>query len=485
MSPAPSPWKPGDVRSASIRRRSRKRRTEHREPVELHPVPELGPVRVVLVLQPPRWSRPTACRWESASSLMRTSVQAGGITIPRMRASVPGRRTGRRAVVVAEALAPSNPAEVSLRPTGGAMTGRDGLRRAACRRRVRATMNTVASRRRRSARRQNAPMADELDLDEPRPATAAAQTWARGAVSDVQPLTGGASSLTFTGLVTGGPTDGRALVLKVAPPGLEPVRNRDVARQARLMRRSRGARRPRADRLLRGRRRAARGVAVPRDEHRARRVPRADPHASARPTCCRSCPRGRSARRDARGAAPGDPDAVGLGGEKRYTLDDEIKRWTRAFETVDERMNAALPRSRGAALRHHAAGVARRGVPRRLPPRQHALRRHRGRGAHRLGDLVVVGPRLDLAWFLFFTDEAEHPMASNPGPTGCRPPRRCSTRTSRSRRGTGRPRVVPLPHPLQGGGRDRVLMKRLIKAGGDAGNATRRSPRSPSSASSG
>jgi aminoglycoside phosphotransferase (APT) family kinase protein len=27
-------------------------------------------------------------------------------------------------------------------------------------------------------------------------------------------------------------------------------------------------------------------------------------------------------------------------------------------------------------------------------------------------------PRLDLAWFVFFTDDASHPMASNPGPTG-------------------------------------------------------------------
>jgi len=81
-------------------------------------------------------------------------------------------------------------------------------------------------------------MADELDLDElARRATAAAQSWApRCAISDVQPLTGGASSLTFTGLVTGGPVAGERIVLKVAPPGLEPVRNRDVARQARLMR---------------------------------------------------------------------------------------------------------------------------------------------------------------------------------------------------------------------------------------------------------
>ena len=55
-------------------------------------------------------------------------------------------------------------------------------------------------------------------------------------------------------------------------------------------------------------------------------------------------------------------------------------------------------------------------------------------GDYRLGNMLCDGgdvaalidweiwslsdPRLDLAWFLFFTEEAEHPMASNPGPTG-------------------------------------------------------------------
>ena len=86
-------------------------------------------------------------------------------------------------------------------------------------------------------------MPGEVDLDElAARATAAAQSWVPGCViDDVQPLTGGASSLTFTGRVVGGPPEVERIVLKVAPPGLEPVRNRDVARQARLMRALDGA----------------------------------------------------------------------------------------------------------------------------------------------------------------------------------------------------------------------------------------------------
>src|SRR6266576_1778467 len=86
-------------------------------------------------------------------------------------------------------------------------------------------------------------MPGEVDLDElAARATKAAQGWAPGCTIDgVQPLTGGASSLTFTAHVTNGPPDHDRIVLKVAPPGLEPVRNRDVARQARLMRALAGA----------------------------------------------------------------------------------------------------------------------------------------------------------------------------------------------------------------------------------------------------
>jgi aminoglycoside phosphotransferase (APT) family kinase protein len=64
----------------------------------------------------------------------------------------------------------------------------------------------------------------ELDLDELRRRLESA------AVTEVTPLAGGASSLTFRG-----ERDGRAVVVKVAPPGVAPVAHRDVLRQARIM----------------------------------------------------------------------------------------------------------------------------------------------------------------------------------------------------------------------------------------------------------
>ena len=235
----------------------------------------------------------------------------------------------------------------------------------------------------------------------------------------MQPLTGGASSLTFTALVTGGPTEHERIVLKVAPPGLEPVRNRDVARQARLMRALAGA--P--------------GVRVPsvffEDDgdppevspfHAMNVVPGEclEPILQAPPPDVLPVIPDRAFAAAAMLAALHrvDPVAVGLGGEKETTLDDEIKRWTRAFETVDERMNARYL---------EAEELLFDTMPPALP---HAI----CHGDYRLGNMLCDGaevaalidweiwslsdPRLDLAWFLFFTDEAKHPMASNPGPTG-------------------------------------------------------------------
>jgi aminoglycoside phosphotransferase (APT) family kinase protein len=264
-------------------------------------------------------------------------------------------------------------------------------------------------------------MPAELDLEDlARRATAAAQGWAPGCtVSGVQPLTGGASSLTFTGLVTDGPVAGERIVLKVAPPGLEPVRNRDVARQARLMRALDGA--P--------------GVRVPsvyfEDDGDPPEVPPFHamdivPGECLEPLLQAPPPEVMPRVPDRAFAAAAmlaalhrvDPVAVGLGEEKRTSLEAEIKRWTRAFETVDEQMNARYQEAEALLFAT-------------MPP---ALPDAICHGDYRLGNMLCDGgevsalidweiwslsdPRLDLAWFLFFTPEAKHPMASNHGPTG-------------------------------------------------------------------
>src|SRR6476659_8977755 len=64
-----------------------------------------------------------------------------------------------------------------------------------------------------------------LDLDELR------QRLVPLGAADVAPLAGGASSLTFSARV-----GDQRVVVKVAPPGLPPVLNRDVLRQARVLR---------------------------------------------------------------------------------------------------------------------------------------------------------------------------------------------------------------------------------------------------------
>src|SRR5260221_1875849 len=75
--------------------------------------------------------------------------------------------------------------------------------------------------------------------------------WRPGAhVLGVSPLTGGTSSLTFLAELAGVAAGETPVVLKVAPPGLAPVRNRDVLRQARLQKAVQGDRRPLAPDVL-------------------------------------------------------------------------------------------------------------------------------------------------------------------------------------------------------------------------------------------
>ena len=54
-------------------------------------------------------------------------------------------------------------------------------------------------------------------------------------VADVEQIVGGTSSLTYVATLQEAGVSPQRVIVKVAPPGIEPVRNRDVLRQARVL----------------------------------------------------------------------------------------------------------------------------------------------------------------------------------------------------------------------------------------------------------
>jgi aminoglycoside phosphotransferase (APT) family kinase protein len=251
-------------------------------------------------------------------------------------------------------------------------------------------------------------------------AQAAAEAWNPAArITSITPLTGGASSLTFTAMVDG--VDGTdRVVLKVAPPGLMPLRNRDVLRQGRLMRGLHG--RP--------------GVAVPPVYFDDGGDPPDTPPFVAMGFVPGECiepvlrderdPDGFDDIR-ARALAAAvmlanvhavDPVEAGLGDEPVVSIADEIDRWTRAFETlppelagdyvpIGERLHTAIPAPLPPVINH---GDYRLGNTLSGDGRIHSIIDW---------EIFSVGdPRIDLTWFTFFTDEAHHPADRGGGPTG-------------------------------------------------------------------
>jgi aminoglycoside phosphotransferase (APT) family kinase protein len=219
-----------------------------------------------------------------------------------------------------------------------------------------------------------------------------------GAV-DVRPLAGGASSLTYAAHV-----DGRRVVVKVAPPGLPPVLNRDVLRQARLVR-------------------ALQPTCVPVPEivwEDAGDPPQMPPlfvmsfveGSSLEPLfdavgdepAALVAERMRAAATTLAALHALDPDALGLAGEPRLTPSSEIDRWTTLLDTVDPGL---APGWQDVAARLRAT------VPPLVEPRI-------VHGDFRLGNLLAVGseitavvdweiwavgdPRVDLGWFLVNAD---------------------------------------------------------------------------------
>jgi aminoglycoside phosphotransferase (APT) family kinase protein len=239
--------------------------------------------------------------------------------------------------------------------------------------------------------------------------------WRPGArVRDVSPLTGGTSSLTFLVELAGVPAGETPVVLKVAPPGLPPLRNRDVLRQARLQQGLQGSRRPLAPDVL---------FSDPGD-------PPDVPPFMAMNLVAGECVEpvlSDEAERPAPGVVRARffdavevlaqlhgivPAEAGLADEAVVGLADEVDRWTLAFATLPREMAGDYER---------AAKALRASMPAPLPPAVN-------HGDYRLGNTLCEGmrvnavidweiwsvgdPRVDLSWMTFFTDDAGHPAVA-------------------------------------------------------------------------
>ncbi|MFZ0040284.1 MAG: phosphotransferase family protein [Solirubrobacteraceae bacterium] len=239
---------------------------------------------------------------------------------------------------------------------------------------------------------------------------AARQRWPAARIEDLEPLQGGISSLTFSAaLREAGEHDGR-VVLKVAPPGLAPVRNRDVLRQARVLRALHGV--P--------------GVCVPEvvfedDGSPPFFVMEFVPGEAYEPKwdVSDSPPTAEVVRTRALGAATMlarlqavTPETVGLADEPALSLADELQRWSALFATAGDDL-------RGDELSLQRALAER--IPAGLPAR--ILH-----GDYRLGNMQFAGerlaaiidwelwslgdPRNDLAWVMAFADPIQQRVSA-------------------------------------------------------------------------
>jgi aminoglycoside phosphotransferase (APT) family kinase protein len=247
----------------------------------------------------------------------------------------------------------------------------------------------------------------ELDLEE-------LQRRLTGAgVTDVSPLAGGASSLTFAAARAG-----RAVVIKVAPPGVEPVAHRDVLRQARIIKAL-----------------AATRVPVPevlwQDPGNPPHTPPLFVMSHVEGDCVEplfdGCPPSRDLVERYRNACRAmaalhnlSPIDLGLGGEPVIDPVAEVRRWCATLQTVD---SALVPDWRG--VRDALLGCA----PTAMGPSV-------VHGDFRLGNLLAVGaninavidweiwsigdPRIDAGWFLINCDPDTYQRV--PASAGMAPP---------------------------------------------------------------
>jgi aminoglycoside phosphotransferase (APT) family kinase protein len=223
-----------------------------------------------------------------------------------------------------------------------------------------------------------------------------------GAVlKDLEPLPGGISSLTFAATLD---HDGRqqTVVVKVAPPGLAPVRNRDVLRQARILRALHASPGVNVPRVL-GQQDGSPPLFVMEFVAGESYEPKWD--AATRPPPPEAiAPRVAAAATMLAHMHEPSVEALGLTDEPLLSPRDEVDRWARLFETVGDDL-------RGDEQILYRALAAR--TPQPLPARV-------THGDYRLGNLQFAGteikgvidwelwalgdPRWDAAWLAMFCD---------------------------------------------------------------------------------
>jgi aminoglycoside phosphotransferase (APT) family kinase protein len=243
--------------------------------------------------------------------------------------------------------------------------------------------------------------------------------WRPGAtLASFEALPGGASSLTFLAEIESNARE--RVVVKAAPPGLAPVRNRDVLRQARLLRALAGRPGVRVPTVLFD------DVGEPPDAPPFFGMtfvagesvdPNIDPGVDdALPPPVVLTGRAYSAARVLAALHAVAPADAGLGDEPEVTVADEVERWANALATVPEELTGG-PDECAARLRASLPDL----VPSALI-----------HGDFRLGNCLSVGPdvravidweiwarsdpRIDLAWFLLTADPTLHPSAQRRAP---------------------------------------------------------------------
>jgi aminoglycoside phosphotransferase (APT) family kinase protein len=240
--------------------------------------------------------------------------------------------------------------------------------------------------------------------------------WPGAAVGPLEPLPGGISSLTFCTELTGaGSADGR-VVVKVAPPGLEPVRNRDVLRQARVIAAVHGAPGVLVPEVLAtdaGSPPFFVMTFVPGQAYE----PKWDvSDVPPSPTVVRA--RGQAAARMLARLQAVDPQAVGIT-DAPLTPGEEVERWAALFATAGDDLRANETELRDA-------------LTARTPAQAGAGENRILHGDYRLGNIQfqeerpaaiidweiwsVGDPRMDLAWLMAFADPVQQRVATRDAP---------------------------------------------------------------------